>query len=230
MSATDRNRGQTPNSDSARLGSDPDFGRISNTSFFARRTLKGSPKVQLRSAPGSKNQALTPLVSAFGQRGFTYLVVMIIVAVMGAGLAALGTIYSHTAQRDKETELLFVGEQFRDAIGSYYLKSPGAHVFPKKLEDLVEDKRFPMPMRHLRRIYVDPMTATSDWGLVEAPGGAGIMGVYSRSEEKPIKTGNFSAKQQAFEDADSYAKWDFTYSPPGPGSGTASSVAQAPTR
>jgi type II secretory pathway pseudopilin PulG len=199
---------------------------ISNPSFFARRVLKSPPKVMLRSAPGSKNKALTPI----SQRGFTYLGVLILVMIMGAGLAAFGTIYSQTAQRDKEAELLFVGEQFRDAIASYYMKSPGARVYPKKLEDLVEDKRFPMPMRHLRRIYPDPITGSIDWGLDEMPGGGGIMGVHSRSEDKPIKTSNFGVKQQAFEDAESYTKWTFTYSPAGSGPTAAPAVAQSTTR
>lgn len=202
---------------------------ISNPGFFARRVLPTPPKVVLRSAPGAKNRALTPVSSSSGQRGFTYLGLMIIVAVMGMGLASLGTIYSHTAQREKEAELLFVGEQFRDAIRSYYVKSPGGSVYPKKLDELLEDRRFPMPVRHLRRIYADPITGTSQWGLVEAPGG-GIMGVYSRSEDKPIKSGNFSPKQQAFEDAENYTKWTFTYSPPGLGTKAGSSVAQAPSR
>ena len=183
--------------------------RISNPAFFARRPLTVPPKVQLRRVPGSKNQALTPIK----QKGFTYLGMLIIVAVMGAGLAAFGTIYSHAAQRDKEAELLFVGEQIRDAIESYHRKSPGASAYPKKLEDLVEDKRFPMPVRHLRRVYADPMTGGTDWGLVEAPGGAGIMGVHSLSEEKPIKSANFSTKQHEFETAESYKAWRFVYSP-----------------
>lgn len=200
---------------------------ISNTSFFARRALRSTPKVQLRSAPGSKNQALTPIRQ---QRGFTYLGIMIIVMVMGMGLAAFGTIYSQTAQRDKEAELLFVGEQYREAIKSYYLKGPGGQFYPKKLEDLVEDKRFPMPMRHLRRIYPDPITGSTDWGLVEAPGGGGIMGVYSKSEGKPIKQSNFSSKQAAFEDAASYTKWTFVHSPPGSVPTAGSSVAQSTTR
>ena len=198
---------------------------ISNTSFFARRPLKSGPKVQLRSAPGSKNQALTPIAEA----GFTYLGLMIIVMVMGMGLAAFGTIYSQTAQRDKEAELLFVGEQFRAAIASYYKTAPGGQ-YPKKLEDLVEDKRFPMPVRHLRRIYADPITGGTDWGLVETPDKAGIMGVFSRSEEKPIKQASFSVKQADFDDAESYAKWTFTYSPPSSGQTAAPSVAQSTTR
>lgn len=141
---------------------------------------------------------------------------MIIVMIMGAALAAIGTFFSHAAQREKERELLFVGNQFRDAIESYYRHSPGASAFPKTLDDLVEDKRFPMPQHHLRRIYRDPITGKAEWGLVEAPGGAGIMGVRSLSEEAPIKTGNFDARDTAFEGTAKYADWQFVFKPPEP--------------
>lgn len=152
--------------------------------------------------------------------GFTYVGLLIAVALMGFGLAAYGELYSHAAQREKEAELLFIGAQFRDAIGSYYNRSPGAKAYPKKIDDLLEDNRFPMPQHHLRRLYRDPITETTDWGLVEAPGG-GFMGVYSRSEETPIKTGNFDAAEEAFENAEHYTKWTFTYSPTGPGQSVA---------
>lgn len=153
------------------------------------------------------------------QRGFTYVGLLIIVMIMGAGLAATGTFWSQTAQREKERELLFVGHQFREAIESYYRRSPGASVYPKSLEELVEDKRFPMPQHHLRRVYADPMSGTAQWGLVEAPGGAGIMGVHSLSEAAPLKTGNFDEKDAAFETASKYAEWQFVFKPPEPPSG-----------
>ena len=54
----------------------------------------------------------------------------------------------------------------------------------------------------------------------EAPGG-GFMGVHSLSEETPIKSGNFSLKDQGFEGAEHYTKWIFAYSPPGLGGGIA---------
>jgi type II secretory pathway pseudopilin PulG len=150
------------------------------------------------------------------QSGFTFLGLLIIIAIMGAGLAAAGGLYSHTAQRDKERELLFVGNQFRAAIESYYRRSPGAAAFPKSLDELVEDKRFPMPQHHLRRIYADPLTGKPDWAVVEAPGGAGIMGVHSRSDAAPVKTGNFDARDAAFEGAVRYSDWPFVYQPPEP--------------
>jgi type II secretory pathway pseudopilin PulG len=196
-------------------------GRIANPAFFGRAQHPSSRVrlvPQVRAPIKKRNSGSDPElpVPAFllAQRGFTYLGMLLIVALMGFGLAAFGELYSHASQREKERELLFVGNQFRDAIASYYNKSPGAKVYPKKLDDLLEDKRFPMPQRHLRRVYRDPMTGGTEWGMVEAPGG-GFMGVYSKSEETPVKSGNFSAKDAAFEDAENYTKWTFTYSPAG---------------
>ena len=156
------------------------------------------------------------MLAANPQSGFTYIGLMIIVMIIGAGLAATGTFFSHQAQREKERELLFVGDQFRAAIGSYYRRSPGAASYPKKLEDLLEDKRFPMPVRHLRRLYADPMTGKPDWGLVQAPGDGGIMGIYSASAQAPIKTDNFDVANEAFKDAEHYADWKFVFKAPEP--------------
>src|SRR5579859_2226849 len=202
---------------------------IANPGFFGR--ARPSPS-RVRLVPDHRDQTGGPTpakkepVPAFLlQRGFTYLGVLVIVALMGFGLAAFGELYSHAAQREKERELLFVGDQFRNAIESYYNKSPGAKVYPKKLEDLLEDKRFPMPQHHLRRVYNDPMTGKADWALVDAPGG-GFMGVHSVSEQTPIKSGDFSANDASLEDAENYTKWMFTYSP----SGLGRSVAQGAAR
>jgi len=192
--------------------------QIANPAFFRRRTQtpRAGPRVRLVQDPAMRNGEAERNIPRFLLRraaGFTYLGVLLLVAIMGFGLAAFGELHSHAAQRQKEEELLFIGAQFRDAIASYYNKSPGTKAYPKKLEDLIEDKRFPMPQHHLRRVYRDPMTESIDWGVVETPDKAGIMGVHSRSEEAPIKTGNFNAAEASFEDAENYSKWTFTYSP-----------------
>jgi hypothetical protein len=138
---------------------------------------------------------------------------LIVVGVMGAGLAAYGELASHAAQREKERELLFVGNQFRQAIGAYYERSPGAvKRFPHKLEDLLEDKRHPMPQRYLRRMYADPITGRREWGVIDAPGG-GIMGVYSLSEAQPIKTGGFAVRDSTLAETVRYSDWNFSYVP-----------------
>ena len=151
------------------------------------------------------------------QGGFTYLVLLAVIAVSGAALAAMGELASHAQQREKEAELLFVGDQYRDAIRSYYERSPGgAKRYPQSLEDMLQDARVPTVQRHLRRLYRDPVSGQPNWGLVQAPEG-GIMGVYSLSEQPPLKTGGFAQADQAFEapGIEKYSDWKFTYSPPG---------------
>ena len=147
------------------------------------------------------------------QRGFTYLAVLFLVAIMGAVLAATATVWHTLAQRDKERELLYIGHEFRSAIGLYYERTPGtAKQFPKKLEDLLEDKRQTNLARYLRKRYLDPLTASKEWGLVVGPGET-IMGVYSLSQATPIKTGNFEEADKNFEGANSYQDWKFVYAP-----------------
>jgi type II secretory pathway pseudopilin PulG len=144
-------------------------------------------------------------------RGFSYIGLLILIALMGIGLAFAGEVWHATAQREKERELLFVGDQFRSAITSYYEGSPGGvKKFPDALEDLVEDRRYPTTKRHLRKIFYDPMTGDRQWGLVESPTG-GIMGVYSLSEREPRKIDGFRVRDEAFIGAASYAEWKFGY-------------------
>ena len=155
-------------------------------------------------------------MSAGKSRGFTYLSLLIVVAVTAGALAAAGGVWSQAAQREKERELLFVGEQFRQAIALYYWRTPGgAHQYPKSLEALLKDERWPVTQRYLRKVWRDPVTGTTDWGIVEAPEG-GIMGVYSKSGETPIKSANFPARYGAFAEARSYADWKFVFAPETP--------------
>jgi type II secretory pathway pseudopilin PulG len=146
--------------------------------------------------------------------GFTYLGLLFIIAIMSTSLALVGVVW-HTAQkREKEKELLFVGNQYRQAIGQYFLATPGlAKQYPYRLEDLLKDARRLNTRRYLRRLYADPITGSSEWGLVKAADG-GIMGVYSRSEDEPIKTSNFKGLDKDFEDKKSYADWWFIYTRP----------------
>jgi hypothetical protein len=138
---------------------------------------------------------------------------VVLVAVVGVALAAQLDIWSHTRQREQELELIWIGKQFRDAIGTYYQRSPGlVKSFPLSLEDLIEDKRSLTTQRYLRRIYVDPLTGRRDWGLVRTDDGR-IVGIYSLSDKRPIKTSGFDPELEGFEGADRYAQWRFIYRP-----------------
>lgn len=141
--------------------------------------------------------------------GFTYIGLMVLVAIMGVVLAATGAVW-HTAQkREKERELLFVGDQFRRALNLYYLHTPGnARRYPLSLEDLLKDPRYPGIKRYLRRIYADPVTGSTEWGLVKGPAGE-IFGVYSQSKDEPLKKANFSRVDRNFEGRTRYSDWVF---------------------
>jgi len=146
-----------------------------------------------------------------GCSGFTYIGLLIFIALMGIGLALVGQVWHTAMQREKEKELLFVGDQFRTAIIKYYEGSPGGiQKFPNSLQELLEDRRYPTTKRHLRKIYRDPMTGEARWGLVESPTG-GIKGVHSLSKSAPRKIAGFRDRDEAFADATSYVDWKFGY-------------------
>lgn len=146
------------------------------------------------------------------QRGFTYIGLLMMIAVSGIGLAALGEAWHTASQREKEKELLFAGGQIQAAITRYYQQTPSPiKQYPAKLEDLLLDKRGPKPQHHLRRIYIDPMTASRNWGLIKEQ--ERIVGVYSRSNARPFKQDGFDEAQQAFSGAESYRDWEFMAKP-----------------
>jgi hypothetical protein len=146
--------------------------------------------------------------------GFVYMGLLVFVAIMGIGLSATGVVFHQQAQREKEAQLLFAGAEIRRAIGLYYEKSPGGvKQFPRTLDDLLLDQRYPGVQRYLRRIYVDPMTGARDWVLISASDG-GISGVHSASPGQPLKASNFPAGDEDFKDKDSYAGWKFVYAVP----------------
>lgn len=145
--------------------------------------------------------------------GFTYLGVLFTISIMGITLAMASALWSFAQQREKERELLFIGHQFRLAIGLYYERTPGAEKkYPHRLQDLLLDNRYVTSQRYLRQIYRDPITGNQDWGLVPAPSG-GIMGVYSKSETTPIKTENFKIEDSTLEGSKKYTEWQFVYIP-----------------
>ncbi len=104
-------------------------------------------------------------------------------------------------------------EQVRQAIKSYYEASPeAARTFPRTVEDMLEDKRLPVPRRHLRRLWRDPMTNQTTWGFVRLPDGQ-ITGVYSLSDGVPRRVSGFPEGMEAIESAATYRDWVFTWQP-----------------
>jgi len=145
-------------------------------------------------------------------QGFTYLGALIIVVILSISLTAASKYWSTVIQREREKELIFRGDKIRRAIESYYKSAPAGRIsaYPRTLQSLVKDERYLATHRHIRKIYLDPMTEDGKWALVR-DSKRGIKGVFSRSKKKPIKVGNFSSEYFGFEKAKTYADWKFVF-------------------
>ncbi len=147
------------------------------------------------------------------QRGFTLLAVIAAMLLLALASQGVMTYVSQQALREREAELLRIGQLYAQAIGAYYEAAPGnVKRWPRTLQDLVEDQRFVGIKRHLRQVYADPMTRATNWGLVIAADG-GVAGVFSRSEAPPIRTTAIELGALTLAPAQRYADWRFVYTP-----------------
>jgi hypothetical protein len=154
-----------------------------------------------------------------GERGFGYVFLLVLIAVLGAVSAFAWEEGRLSSRRDAEQELIHIGRTFEEALGSYSgvrppdaLSGPNSGVMmangPAQLEDLLRDPRVPGIRRHLRKLYPDPLTGTSEWGLVRNHGGR-IVGIHSLSSATPIKKTGFEARHAHFGEAKTYQDWHF---------------------
>jgi general secretion pathway protein G len=141
-----------------------------------------------------------------GQAGYTLAELVMVAAVMAILATAALPVAKFTAKRSKEAELRQGLRQMRNAIDEYKRYSDsglipvdlGTDGYPAELEVLVEgvdvvgqvDKK----VKFLRRIPIDPMTGTDEWGLrsfqdepdAESWGGEDVYDVFSLSEARGL--------------------------------------------
>ena len=101
------------------------------------------------------------------------LVGMISVAVM---LTVVMPVWKQTAQREKEAELVFRGEQYARAIGLFQKKY--ANAFPPNLDLLVQEK-------FLRKKYKDPITNSDFLPLLQGQSTSATPGSGSQTAARP---------------------------------------------
>ncbi|HEU4843827.1 MAG TPA: type II secretion system protein [Burkholderiaceae bacterium] len=143
-------------------------------------------------------------------RGFTYLSLIVLLMIMGLVAAAALKMGSLMQRAAAEEELLEIGAQFSEALRSYAAATPeGQLKQPRTLQDLLKDPRFPNPRRHLRKIFVDPVTGKAEWGIVWLGDKVGVLGVYSLSNRRPLKVANFDIRFQNMDNRERISDWKF---------------------
>ena len=142
--------------------------------------------------------------------GFTFVGVLLLLALCMLGLAVAGPIWSQQVKREREQELLRVGALYAQALARYRDASPGSlKQYPPGLEALLLDTRFVGTERHLRKLYPDPMNPGSPWGLV-LDADKRVIGVYSLSDEPPVAQGSLELGGVVLPPASRYSDWKFT--------------------
>ncbi|KAF0217290.1 MAG: hypothetical protein FD174_3398 [Geobacteraceae bacterium] len=154
-------------------------------------------------------------------KGFTYLAALMIVVIMGIMLGVIGQSWQRTMKREREEELLFRGNQIRDAIVRWNTKRPGQHPPTplRDLKDLLKDPRSMANVRYLRRLYKDPVTG-KDFEVIRDPV-KGVIGVRSTSEDKPLRESfqsllpvtdqELEKLYLSFEKKEKYSDWAFVF-------------------
>lgn len=147
------------------------------------------------------------------QNGVVLLALLIALALSGVALLAASEVAATARQRLREQELLFVGDQYRQAIERYYHAAPpgSPRMLPTSVDQLLLDDRYPQPVQHLRRAYADPFDG-GDWIWIRI--GDKLAGLHSAARVVPLKRANFGDRYGSFAMAGDVSQWIFVFKPP----------------
>ena len=162
---------------------------------------------RLRSAFSIQHSPLTIVAS---DRGFTFVELLVVSTILLILASAVMPLARVTIQRQKEVELhrdlremRTAIDKFKDAADAGVIApteiQPGNENYPSSLQQLVDgvtknNDQTGIKLKFLRRIPVDPMTNSNDWGLRaygDKPdstswGGSNVYDVYTKSDGKAL--------------------------------------------
>src|SRR3989475_997877 len=144
-----------------------------------------------------------------GERGVTYLFVMLAVVLVGISVTVAAKQWKAVLQREKESDLLARGIEIQTALAVYSAQQKKGRVVPGEIYPLTLEELTKQPKPVLRKAYKDPMTG-SDWEYVRDPTGR-IKGVRSKSKAEPFKQKDFPPVVRHFDGLTSYNDWVFQH-------------------
>ena len=148
---------------------------------------------------------MTKRATLAGQRGYTFIELLIVTTILLILASVVMPLAQVTSQRQREAEARRALREMRTAIDAFKNAvdlglipttelEPGNEGYPPSLEILVEgisaaNDASGRQLRFLRRIPIDPLTASADWGLrsyQDSPtstswGGENVFDVYTKS-------------------------------------------------
>ena len=92
------------------------------------------------------------------EAGYTLAILVMVIAIMAIMMAAAVEIVSFQAQREKEAELIFRGQQYVEGIRLFRSKYGR---YPMRMKELWE-----ADPKVLRKKWIDPITGSEEWGIV----------------------------------------------------------------
>ena len=145
------------------------------------------------------------VIRRFGQRGMTLVELIVAVSILALLSTLAVPLASYRVKRDKERDLRYALREIRGAIDKYKDASDqgkiqvkvGTDGYPEDLNVLVEGVTLVgnatgAKIKFLRRIPIDPMTGTAEWGKRSSQddpksntwGGQNVFDVFSRSMDR----------------------------------------------
>ena len=149
------------------------------------------------------------------QGGYTFVELIIVTAMLLILASITVPLVQVAKQRTREAELRRALREMRTAIDRFKDAAdqgvvaptelePGSENYPPDLETLVEgvtraNDATGIPLKFLRRVPVDPMTSSTDWGMrsyQDKPdsrswGGQNVFDVYTKSEAEALDGTNY---------------------------------------
>ena len=129
------------------------------------------------------------LIPHSSEAGYTLAMLVMIIAIMAIMMAAAVEIVSFQAQREKEAELIFRGQQYVEGIRLYRMKYGR---YPMRMKELWE-----ADPKVLRRKWSDPITGSDKWGIVfQGQGGRQVRPPGTGPRPTPTRTPVFERQRE----------------------------------